>query len=216
MKQAISPHIEPYYDTYAAPYVDLVRPYYDALDQKVLAPGWGYAKKYGAPQVEQAQAFGRTQWETTVQPQLAKYQHLSKAKYEEKLAPHVDRVTTAIGPYYDIARTNALQTYHELLLPSYQYVQPYAHQAYRATSTFTTERAAPTVLWACNKTYVFLEGTVWPQLRAIWLENVEPQLVKIGQRLGRHNNGKKSVPKPPADAPTRYMPAETIIQSCFS
>lgn len=199
------PHIEPYYDTYAAPYVDLVRPYYNAVDEKVLTPGWGYAKKYGAPQVQQAQEFGRTQWEKTVQPQLTKYQHLSKAKYEATLAPHVDRVATAVSPYYDIARTSALQTYHELLLPSYQYVQPYAQHAYQATSAFTTETAVPTVLWVCNKTYVFLEGTVWPQLRVIYLENVEPQLVKISQRLGRHNNGKKTVPKPLVDASARYL-----------
>ncbi|KAM7189242.1 hypothetical protein V8F20_010246 [Naviculisporaceae sp. PSN 640] len=202
VKQAVSPHIEPYYDTYAAPYVDLVRPYYNAVDEKVLTPGWGYAKKYGAPQVEQVQQFGRTQWEKSVQPQLAKYQQLSKAKYETTLAPHVDRVAAAVSPYYDIARTNALQTYHELLLPSYQYVQPYAQHAYQATSAFTTETAAPTVLWVCNKTYVFLEGTIWPQFRAIYLENVEPQLVKIGQRLGRHSNGKKTVPKPLADVST--------------
>ena len=179
-----------------------MRPYYNSLDEKVLAPGWGYAKKYGAPQVEQAQAFGRTQWEKTVQPQLTKYQSLTKAKYEESLAPHVDQVASAVGPYYDIARTNALQTYHELLLPSYQFVQPYAQQAYHATSAFTTRTAAPTVLWVCNKTYVFLDGTVWPQLRVLYVENVEPQLVKIGQRLGRHSNGKKTVPKPVPDAST--------------
>ncbi|KAM7188587.1 hypothetical protein V8F33_010552 [Rhypophila sp. PSN 637] len=202
VKQAVTPHIEPYYNFYAAPYVDVVKPYYYAVDQKVFSPGWEYAKKYGAPQVQQVQAFGRTQWEKTVQPQLTKYQHLSKAKYEEKLAPHVDRFATAVGPYYDIARTNALQTYHELLLPSYQYIQPYAQQAYHATSTFTTETAAPTVLWVCNKTYVFLDGTVWPHLRVIYIKNVEPQLVKIGERLGRHSNGKKTVPKPLEDAST--------------
>ncbi|KAK4214298.1 hypothetical protein QBC37DRAFT_284164 [Rhypophila decipiens] len=202
VKQAVTPHIEPYYNFYAAPYVDVVKPYYNAVDQKVFSPGWEYAKKYGAPQVQQVQAFGRTQWEKTVQPQLTKYQHLSKAKYEEKLAPHVDRFATAVGPYYDIARTNALQTYHELLLPSYQYIQPYAQQAYHATSTFTTETAAPTVLWVCNKTYVFLDGTVWPHLRVIYIKNVEPQLVKIGERLGRHSNGKKTVPKPLEDAST--------------
>ncbi|KAK3681804.1 hypothetical protein B0T22DRAFT_301992 [Podospora appendiculata] len=200
LKHAVAPHLEPYYTTYAAPYVDVVRPYYDTVDRTVIVPGLGYAKKYGAPQVEQARAYSKAQWEKSVQPQLVKYQTLAKTQYDQSLAPHVDRVSTAIGPYYEIARTNALQTYHELFLPSYQFIRPYAQQGYQSASTFTTGTAVPSALWAWNKTYVFLDGTVWPHLRVIYVENVEPQLVKIGQRLGRHNSGKKMVPKSFTDA----------------
>lgn len=92
-----------------------------------------------------------------------------------------------MAPYYEVARTNALQTYHDYLLPSYVYVQPYAQQGYTAASEFTTETAVPSAVWAWNKTLVFLDGTVWPQLRSLYTENVEPQLLKIGQRLGRYN-----------------------------
>ncbi|KAK3331589.1 hypothetical protein B0T19DRAFT_83360 [Cercophora scortea] len=195
LKHAVAPHLEPYYITYAAPYVEVVRPYYNTVDRAIIAPGLEYAKKYGAPQVQQAQAYGRAQWEKSVQPQLAKYQTLAKAQYDQSLAPHVDRVSSSVGPYYEIARTNALQTYHELFLPSYQFIRPYAQQGYQSASAFTTGTAIPSALWAWNKTYVFLDGTVWPHLRVIYVENVEPQLVKIGQRLGRHNSGKKTVPK---------------------
>lgn len=80
-----------------------------------------------------------------------------------------------------------MQTYHELLLPSYVFVQPYAQRGYNTAVTFTTDTAIPSAAWAWNKTYVFLDGTVWPQLRFIYTENVEPQLQKIGQRLGRYN-----------------------------
>jgi hypothetical protein len=204
LRHAVSPHLEPYYDTYAAPYVELVRPYYHTLDQRVISPGWGYATKYGAPRILQAQAYGKAQWEKNVQPQIVKYQGSAKAQYDRALAPHVNRFSAAIGPYCDIARTNALQTYHELLLPSYQFVQPYAQQGYLAASAFTTGTAVPSALWAWNKTYVFLDGTVWPQLRAIYVENVEPQLVKIGQRLGRYN-GQKAGAKPVADSPVRLV-----------
>lgn len=195
IKHAVSPHVEPYYDAYAAPYVELARPYYNTVDQKVLSPTWAYATKYGAPRVAQAQAFGQAQWEKSVQPQLAKYQALAKAQYEQNLGPHVDQLSSAVGPYYDIARTNALQTYHELLLPSYQFVEPYVHQGYNVASAFTTDTALPSAAWAWNKTYLFLNGTVWPQLRIVYVENVEPQLVKIGQRLGRYSgsNGQKTI-----------------------
>ncbi|KAK0631167.1 hypothetical protein B0T17DRAFT_616725 [Bombardia bombarda] len=200
LKQTVTPHLEPYYDTYAAPYVDLVRPYYNTVDQAVIAPSWGYAKKIGAPRIHQAQVYSQAQWEKTVQPQIVKYQQLAKTQYDQSLGPHVSQLSTAVGPYYEIARTNALQTYHELLLPSYEYVQPYATRSYQVASVFTAGTVVPSAIWAWNKTYVFLDGTVWPQLRVIYVENVEPQLVKIGQRLGRHNSGKKTVPKSPTDA----------------
>ncbi|KAK3358081.1 hypothetical protein B0T25DRAFT_605517 [Lasiosphaeria hispida] len=195
LKHAVTPQLEPYYNAYAAPYAELVRPYYNTVDQRVFAPGWGYAKKYGAPRVEQAQAFGKAQWEKNVHPQIVKCQSIAKSQYDNSLAPHVNQVSSALDPYYDIARTNALQTYHELLLPSYQYVHPYVQKTYTSASAFTKSTAVPSVLWAWNKTYIFLDGTVWPQLRVVYVENVEPQLVKIGKRLGRYNSSKKSIPK---------------------
>ncbi|ROV99114.1 hypothetical protein VMCG_06629 [Cytospora schulzeri] len=187
LKNTVSPHLEPYYDAYAAPYVELARPYYETVDHKVLTPTWSYATKYGAPRIAQAQALGQERWAKNIQPQLTKYQALAKVKYDESLAPHVDRVSSAVAPYYDIAKTNTVQTYNSLLLPSYAFVQPYVHQGYQTASTFTTETAVPSMAWAWNKTYFFLDSTVLPQLRFLYAENVEPQLQKIGQRLGRYN-----------------------------
>lgn len=131
--------------------------------------------------------FGQEQWEKNVQPELTKYQALAKVKYDESLAPHVDRASSAVAPYYDIARANTLRTYNDVILPGYVRVHPYVQQGYKSASTFTTDTAVPSVAWAWNKTYFFLDGTVLPQLRFLYVENVEPQLQKIGQRLGRYN-----------------------------
>lgn len=204
VKQAATPHVEPYYDAYAAPYVDLVKPYYNTLDRTVISPGLGYAAKHGAPQLSRAQAYGQAQWEENIHPQLLKYRSLVNSKYDENLAPHVNTVSTAVGPYYDIARTNALQTYHELLLPSYKYLQPHAETGYRVASSFARDTAVPSAIWAWNKTYFVLDGIVWPQIRSLYVENVEPQLHKIGQRLGRYN-GRSSSQKPGTEALTRYV-----------
>ncbi|KAK4188632.1 hypothetical protein QBC35DRAFT_451134 [Podospora australis] len=208
-RHAVVPHLEPYYDQYAAPYVEAARPYYNTVDEKVISPVWGYAREHGAPRVEQAQAFGKAQWEKNVQPQLTKYQNLAWSQYNEKLAPHLQHVSTTVRPYYDIAYTNALQTYHEILVPSYQVVQPYARQGYSMTSTFAKGTLVPSFVWAWDKTYTFLDGTVWPHVRAVYLENVEPQLVKIGKRLGRYSGSKKSVPKPVSDVFSSGVSAKT-------
>lgn len=209
VKHIVSPHLQPYYDAYAAPYVELVQPYYDTIDRTVITPSWGYVAKYGAPRVLRAHTYSRVQWEKNVQPQLLKYQSLARTHYDQSLAPHVDRFSRAVAPYYDIARTNALQTYHEFLQPSYKFLQPYAQKGYGAASAFATNTAIPSAAWAWNKTYFFLDGTVWPQLRVIYVENVEPQLVKIGRRLGRYNgkqtNGKQIIQKPVIDAITSSL-----------
>ncbi|KAK4163910.1 hypothetical protein QBC43DRAFT_55033 [Cladorrhinum sp. PSN259] len=226
LKQAVTPHLEPYYEAYAAPYVDLVRPHYDTVSRTV-SPAWQYTKQYSAPRVQKAQAYGKEQWEKNVQPQLSRYQDLAKAKYDDTLAPHLAQVSTTVGPYYEIARTNTLQTYHELILPSYQFVEPYVQQGYKVTSTFAKENVVPSVAWAWDKTYLFLDGTIWPQIRVIYVENVEPQLIKIGKRLGRYSSGKKSVPKSATDAAqststkttssfTRPAPSVTVASSVVS
>jgi hypothetical protein len=191
VRSAVVPHLEPYYDAYAAPYVDAARPYYDTLDNRVIAPATALGMKYGAPRVAQAQAFGQAQWEKTVQPQVLKYQGIVKGKYGETLAPHLDKAYTAAAPYYDIAKTNALQTYYEHILPAYTAVQPYALQGYGLAMDFTVNTAIPYSKWAWTTAGIFLDRTVFPKLRILYGENVEPQLVRIGERLGRYRDGKK-------------------------
>ena len=163
--------------------------------------------------MQQVQAFANLQWDRSVQPQVEKYQGLVRAQYDAKLAPHVDRFSGAFGPYYDIARTNGLQTYHGLLVPTYRYIHPYLLEGYRAASAFTGKTVVPTFVWTWNKTYAFLDGTVGPQIRTLYTETVEPQLVKIGKRLGRYSTGKKSVPKSVTDSLTT---ASTKTSSSFT
>ncbi|KAI0845941.1 hypothetical protein F5Y00DRAFT_160188 [Daldinia vernicosa] len=190
IKSAVTPHITPYYDAYAAPYVDVAKPYYETVDRIVITPARTYAVKYGGPRVSQARAFGQVKWEESVQPKLSEYQAIAKAQYDQMVAPHVESISAVISPYYDIARVNALQTYHEFVLPAYVFIQPYAAQGYDAAYSFTTDTAVPSTIWAWNKTYTFLDTTIWPHLRDVYVMKVEPQLVRIGERLGRYNERK--------------------------
>ncbi|KAH9903536.1 hypothetical protein F4778DRAFT_88453 [Xylariomycetidae sp. FL2044] len=200
VRNAVTPHVSPYYHTYAAPYVDIAKPYYDTLDRAVITPGRDYAVKYGGPRLSQAQAYGQAQWQSNVQPQILKYQTLARTKYDDNVSPHVEKVTTTVAPYYSVARTNALQTYHEFLLPTYQVAQPYAAQAYDAAHAFTANTAIPTTVWAWHKTYVFLDAAVWPHLRDVYVMKVEPQLVRIGSRLGRYKEKKVKTASDEADS----------------
>lgn len=171
--------------------MDAARPYYRTLDQKVIAPVTVLGKKYAAPRFTQAQAYGQAQWQKTLQPEVLKYQVLAKQKYDESLAPHVDKAVTATSPYLNVAKTNALQTYYGHILPTYTTVQPYAQQGYGIVSNFAVNTGIPYAQWAWTTCNTFLDRTVWPKLRILYGENVEPQLVRIGERLGRYRDGKK-------------------------
>ncbi|EWG44518.1 hypothetical protein FVEG_05553 [Fusarium verticillioides 7600] len=186
VKNTVQPHVQPYYDHYAAPYVEIARPYYDTVDSKVWQPTRAYAVQYGAPWVEKAQAHTQALWEKNGQPQLVKYQALVRAHYDQSVGPYVNQAGEKLGPYYDIARTNGLQMYYEYLQPGYEFVHPYAIRGYDVASDFTTKTALPTAYWTWNKTYTFLDSNVWPHVRAVYVQNVEPQLVRIGERLGRY------------------------------
>jgi hypothetical protein len=58
-------------------------------------------------------------------------------------------------------------------------------------SGFALNTAIPYTKWAWTTGSVFLDRTVWPKIRILYGENVEPQLVRIGERLGRYRNGQK-------------------------
>jgi len=202
LRSTVVPHLEPYYNTYAASYVDAARPYYNTVDRIIIAPAASLATKYGAPHVAKAQAFGQAQWNKIVQPQVLKYRSIAKGQYDQTLAPHLNKATSVVAPYYDIAKTNALQTYYGHILPTYNTVQPYAIQGYSVASDFVTSTAVPYSQWVWATGGVFLDRTVFPKLRVLYGENVEPQLVRIGERLGRYRDGKKL--KAAVDSVDRY------------
>ena len=191
VKNVVSPIIKPYYDTHAAPYIDLARPYCEAVNGAVLAPAQAYAARHAVPRLLHAQSLASHQWQKTVEPQVEKVRQAARERYDRFLGPHVIAVLNASSPYYEIARTNSLQTYHEFLLPAYMFAKPHANTAYDAVSNFTTNTAIPSATWLLNKMYVFLDDALLPQIRSVYAETVEPQLVRIGQRLGRHKGSSK-------------------------
>jgi hypothetical protein len=190
-KAIVLPYIAPYYNTYAASYVDSAKPYYEVLDKNVVSPVTYYGKKYGSPRVARAQVLAEAQWEKLVQPQLTKVNHLAQEQYSKTLEPHIKTLVASVGPYYIIAKDSALHTYYTTILPTYAAVQPYGRKAYTLGSEFVINTGIPLANQAWTSTIDFLDRTVWPKVRVLYGENVEPQLVRIGERLGRYRDGKK-------------------------
>ena len=195
VKATITPHLQPYYTSYAAPYVDTTRPYVEAVNKTVLAPTLKFGKEnyqaYGAPRVEQAWHFGLDEWEKSLKPQVLSMVGQGKRQYELALAPYVGKVTDATSPYYGIARENIFRTYHGYIMPAYMTSKPYAEHGYGIAHRFAVETGIPYARLAWNTIAIFIERTLWPQVRVLYGENVEPQLVRIGERLGRYRDGRR-------------------------
>ncbi|OAA53743.1 hypothetical protein ISF_08682 [Cordyceps fumosorosea ARSEF 2679] len=192
VKNAVTPHAKPYYDRYAAPYVDVARPYYDTVKTNVVTPIGHYAVHYGEPWAAKGRDYALTQWEVNGQPRIAQLHAVSQAQYDKTLAPHVSKAVALAAPYYDAAKTQSLYAVDSIVYPAYEFSKPYAIHGYDTWHNFALTTVLPAAQWTWSNTNAFLDRAVWPQLRVVYVENVEPQLVRIGERLGRYKSHVKN------------------------
>ena len=194
LKSQAAPYIRPYYDAYLGPHVQRVQPYYDNFHKNIYTPASTFAKEsydtHGAPRVAQAQEYSQEQWEKAIRPQLDVTRQKAVKQYETTLKPHVDKAWSAASPYYDNAKNSVEEIYETTFLPAYTWSRPYAETAYKHGNRFAVEVGIPFTQQAGQTIYAFLSRTVWPRLRILYGENVEPQLLRITERLGRYKDSK--------------------------
>lgn len=187
----VTPYTKPYYDQYAAPYVQRAQPYVDRVSEKAYQPARAAYQQHGAPRVSQAQVFGQQQWEKTVKPQLEVAKQQAGKQYDATLAPHVGKVQDVVQPYYDSLKTSANDIWELELGPAYRNTAPYAHKLYTHGQQFAVTTLVPQAQYAGSAAWSFWARQIWPKMRVLYGENVEPQLMRITERLGRYKDGKK-------------------------
>lgn len=133
----------------------------------------------------------KDKWTRVVKPQVDTAQAKVIEQYEAHLARHVNTAVDVTSPYYKTARAAAIDNYKQRIIPTYQFALPYAQQGYYHGHKFTVDVLFPNLQYAQASTLSFLKGTVWPRIRILYGANVEPQLVKISERLGRYKDSKK-------------------------
>ena len=195
MRSHIAPYVQPYYDSYAAPSVDKARPYVTKFNQELYSPSLAYGKQsyqaYGAPRLRQVRAYGQEKWATSVKPQIDIAQAQVKKQYDSNLAPQVDKASAAAAPYYSFSRNSISELYDGRILPAVEASRPYFKQTYAFGHKLTVETGLPYAQSAWTSTVDFFDHIIWPKLRILYGDNVEPQLVRIGERLGRYRDGRK-------------------------
>jgi hypothetical protein len=186
-----TPYLDPYYQTYIAPQVEKAQPYVD----RYYTPAADFAKDkyavYGAHRVEAAQKYVQAEWDKTVRPQVHSVQNKARGQYDLYLGPYVQQASDAVEPYYEQTKDSLDEIYHLSVLPAYETVLPYSRQAYTYGQYTLSHIVFPYVRYGKDVGWAFLTRTVWPQLRVLYGDNVEPQLVRIRERLGRHRDQQK-------------------------
>lgn len=147
--------------------------------------------QYAAPRVEQAQRYTSSQWQKSVYPQIQEARNLALDKYNHILSPHVSKVVDASDPYVVKARDEITDIYEGTLVPLYKKTEPWVQSAYQSTRYATVDVAYPHVdRFRIAATAIFAHK-VWPVLVTVYAENVEPQITRIIERLGRFKDSKK-------------------------
>jgi hypothetical protein len=177
------------------PYVDQSLPYVERFNKKIYTPASTFTKLnygiYGAPQVARIQSFTEDTWSSTVKPRLELRREWLRSQYEQKLSPHINQFNSAADPYVTKAKGEVVDIYESTLVPAFTKALPYLQNAYNQGHHITMTVVLPYVQTAEQSTMMFLNRRVWPQLVIVYGENVEPQLMKISERLGRYKDSKK-------------------------
>ncbi|CAN9215948.1 unnamed protein product [Alternaria sp. RS040] len=201
-----APYLDPYYETYVAPHVEKVKPYTTPITTFAQD---NYAT-YGAHRVEHARKYAETQYEKSIRPQLENAQKQVKGQYDVYLGPHVKKATDAAAPYYNDLKTSSEDIYVHTLLPAYEQSKPYLQQGHAYGHHVLVDIVYPHVHTAKDATWAFILRTVWPQLRVLYGDNVEPQLVRISERLGRYRDQQKIESVVSAVDAETVLPTESI------
>lgn len=191
----VEPHVIPYYNAHAAPYIDAARPYVRIINEKIYTPASNIAKQgyetYGAPALDRAQAYGQQQWDANVVPHVQVAKGKATDWYEAQVAPHVDYVVAILSPYYNKVHRAYWTAVDGYFLPFAAKYQPYIGKTYTSGQEILTTTVLPHAHNAWYLTVHFVNHSLWPRISSLYSENVEPQLVKIGQRLASYREGNR-------------------------
>jgi hypothetical protein len=146
---------------------------------------------YAAPRVALAQDYALTSWANTVQPKLEDGKKWTVSKYEQNLAPHVSKAVEMSQPYIQKAQSEMHEVYDSTLVPLYDNSLPYVQYIYNQGHLVATQIVLPYVQKIHTTTSAFVSRHIWPQVVILYGENVEPQLTRITERLGRYKDSRK-------------------------
>ncbi|KAF7158639.1 hypothetical protein CNMCM5623_003699 [Aspergillus felis] len=195
VRSHIEPYVLPYYDRYGAPYVEVARPYVQVVNERVYTPAATVARRgydqYGAPALDRARAYGQQQWEAQVIPRLQNVKESATGLYNSEVAPYVQRAKDVIFPYYNKVNGAIITVWDGYVFPVFARSRPFIGKTYASGQNVLATTMLPYAQSTWSSVIYFANSALWPKLTGLYSENVEPQLVKIGQRLASYREGRR-------------------------
>ena len=194
-RSQIRPYVQPYYDSYASPYVEKARPYVQQLDDRLITPASKVAKsnynKYASPRFDQVKIYGQQRWEQAVLPRVHVAQKGASDVYQSSIAPHVGKVSALTDPYYVSARDIVVRMHHDVVLPGVETAKPRVIGAYQSLQGFVVETGLPHAQNTWSGLVIFVDGVLWPRIRGLYGDNVKPQLLMISERIAKYQESRR-------------------------
>jgi hypothetical protein len=111
--------------------------------------------------------------------------------YLAQIDPYVQQGVAVVSPYYQKAKGAAQAVYWNQLVPFYTRSQPFIGKTYSTSQQVLTTHVMPGARYTWSSVVYFANSSLWPHVTGLYSEQVEPQLVKIGQRLASYREGKR-------------------------
>ncbi|KAF4174094.1 hypothetical protein CNMCM8694_000390 [Aspergillus lentulus] len=195
VRSHIEPYVLPYYDRYGAPYVEIARPYVQVVNEHVYTPAATVARRgydqYGAPALDRAQAYGQQQWEARVIPRLQNMKESGTRLYNSTVDPYVQHAKGVALPYYNKINGAVIAVWDGYVFPGFARSRPFIGKTYASGQNVLATTVLPYAQSTWSSVIYFANSALWPKLTGLYSENVEPQLVKIGQRLASYREGRR-------------------------
>ncbi|ORY81552.1 hypothetical protein BCR37DRAFT_47442 [Protomyces lactucae-debilis] len=184
------PHVQPYYEQYAGPYVAKGEQYYAQVHkvyQKQAKPAVDHAgklyNKHLHPVTAQATQAAKKHYNARLDPVVSKYQKKAQQVYGQYVGKHIATATNTIKPYTDMASTKSQQVYDKVLVPTFHKVSPHVKHAAAIGASTYWQHGHPIVLKLRDALLAFYRTTVLPPMRRAFYKYVEPQLARVSQKL---------------------------------
>ena len=188
-------HVSPIVDTYVVPSLQHVRPYAQQLQNRVLDPAsyiiHNLYTKQLEPRIIQVKDFADSEWDKIVKPHIDELVNKIYVQYQIYLEPHVTKTVVAVHPRFLRVQSIAVDRYYRQILPTYRLLAPRVQMVYARTRVIVLTTIYPYIRWAGTNAAVFINRRIWPTVRVLYGQNVEPQLSKIKERLSSYRDSKK-------------------------
>lgn len=193
--QRIEPVVKPYYDTYAEPYVMLARPYCTKTvelnnnyvvpaGQRVGRAARAVYNRFLAPHVDTACAKAEELYDTHAK------------EHHQVVTQHYNHVMQYANQQYERARIISLTVYMNHVQPVLVKLEPHCDRAVRYLHSHVCPRAKAYSL----QLYYHIESVIsrgyaviTPKIQEVWDKNVEPQLVKIRERVSLYRHKSQTI-----------------------